>query len=402
MDEMVNAATSLFPLLTLKEDNSLYLNISIFFFSIISSANHVLPENLDGLTHIVKLLFSNLLFSLAGLNPFLGFLLSLIDLIPLLSDNEKVKKYGEKTLQIPRQILEVYLIATKIFHKNKLDMGIILLSKVIYFFERQARIKNDTRNEFPMIHSAEHYGIFLLLKNSTNSNPELYEFLLVFILTQIALALFIYLFNKYIDMTFMSRIPKWFENDKHLIEILKDKIEKNNGSKKLHNYVVKPMLLHLKLRVVTWNDLEKYCDELIKKIKIDEVDVVIGIKTGGYFVGKYIAWKINKPFKFVNSKLWSGISMDKNLRQAYQFYKGDKFSPNITEIPDVEDKRVLVCDDTSYTGMTMTNVVEKLKKEGKPKDVKTLCIWIFGEFHPDFYIKIMRVPLLWEWGAEVD
>jgi len=200
----------------------------------------------------------------------------------------------------------------------------------------------------------------------------------------------------------MSRIPIWFENDKNLIAVLKDKIEKNNGSKKWHNYIVKPMLLHLKLRIVTWKDLEDYCDELIKKIKADEVDVVVGIKTGGYFVGKYISWKMNKPFMCINSKLWSGISMDKNLRQAFQFYRGEKFSPNITDIPEVADKRVLVVDDTSYTGMTMTNCVEKLKKEAKPTDVKTLCIWIFGEYYPDYYVKIMRVPLLWEWGAEVD
>ena len=399
---MVNAATSLFPLLTLKAENSLYLNLSIFFFSLIASINHVLPENLDGLTHFVKLLFSNLLFSLTGINPFIGFALSLIDLIPLLSDNVKVKKYGEKALQIPRQILEVFLVASRIYQKNKIDLGIILICKVIYFFERQARIKNDTRNEYPMIHSAEHYGIFLLLKNCTNSDPELYEYLLVFIFTQVLLALFIYSFNHFINLTYLSRIPKWFQNDKILIEILKDKIEKNKNSKKLHNYVVKPNTLHLKLRVVTWNDLEKYCDEVIKKIKIDEVDVVVGIKTGGYFVGKYIAWKINKPFTYVNSKLWSGISMGKTLSQNFQFYKGEKFSPAITEIPDVENKRVLVCDDTSYSGMTMTNVVDKLKKEGRPKDIKTLCIWIFGEFHPDYYVKIMRIPLLWEWGAEVD
>lgn len=401
MDEMVNAATSLFPLLTLRENNSLYLNTSIIFFSIISSSNHVIPENLDGLTHIVKMLFSNLLFSLTGINPFLGFIISLVDLIPLLTENKKYKNIGEKLLQIPRQTLEIYLVG-KLYEKNLVDIGIILLSKVIYYFERQSRIKAGHRNEFPMIHSAEHFGIFLLLKNYTNSKPEYYEYLMVFILTQVALAIFIYLFNVYINLTFMSRIPKWFENDKHLIEVLRDKIQKNLRSKKLHNYVVKPMLLHLKLRVVTWNDIEIYCDEIIKKLNLDEIDIIIGIKTGGYFVGKYIAWKTNKKFAFINSKLWSGISMTKTLGQSYQFYKGENFSPNITDIPDVEGKRILVCDDTSYTGMTMTNVCEKLRKEGKPKDLKTLCIWIFGEFHPDYYVRIMRVPLLWEWGSEVD
>ena len=398
---MVNAATSLFSLLTLKGENSLYLNTSIITFSLVSSINHVCPENLDGLTHIVKLLFSNLLFSLAGLNPIIGFVLSLIDTLPLLTENPTIKNYGEKILQYPRILLQLFLVS-QIFQQNYLDLGIYCICKGIYFWERSARIKADTRNQFPMIHSVEHYGVFLLLKNFTKSSPELYEYILVFAFTQILLAIFLISFNKYCQMTYMSRIPIWFENDQNLIDVLKDKIEKNNGSKKWHNYIVKPMLLHLKLKIVTWKDLEDYCDELIKKIKVDEVDVVVGIKTGGYFVAKYISWKIKKPFMCINSKLWSGISMNKNLRQAFQFYKGEHFSPNITDIPEVADKRVLVVDDTSYTGMTMTNVVEKLKKEASPKDIKTLCIWIFGEYYPDYYVKIMRVPLLWEWGAEVD
>jgi len=398
---MVNATTSLIPLLTINSKNTLYQNFSILAFSLIAGTNHVLPENLDGLTHIVKYLFSNLIFSLINLNPLLGYSIALLDTLPLFFSNKLIKQICELILQIPRQAIEMYMIY-EIFLYNKIDALIMIGCKIIYYRERKARIKAGTRNDFPIAHSAEHYGIFLLLKNKTKTEPELYEYLLIVIILKVFTAIFIYLFNKYIDSVYMERIPKWFENDKQLIDVLKDKIEKNKNSEKLYNYLTKPLLLHLKLQIVTWSEMEKYCDLVIKKINPNEVDVVVGIKTGGYFVGKYVAFKLNKPFVSINSKLWSGISMKKNIHQAYSFYIGDKFSPKITDIPDVKGKRVLLCDDTSYTGSTMRSVTSTLKEYGKPLDIKTLCIWIYGQYLPDYFERIMRVPILWEWGAEVD
>ncbi len=402
MNELVNATTSLFPLLTIKAGNSLYLNFSILAFSLVGGTNHVLPDNLDGLTHIVKYLFSNLLFSLINLNPLIGFSVALLDILPMLFANKLLKQASELFLQIPRQLLELYLIYT-ISLTNKQDALIMIGCKIIYYYERQARIKAGTRNDFPIVHSVEHYGIFLLVKNFTKSEPELYEYLLLVIILNFFCSIFIYSFNVYIHSFYLERIPKWMEKEPKLIEVLKDKIEKNKNSEKIYNYLTKPFLTHLKLQIVTWSEMEKYCDSIIKNLDPKEIDIVVGIKTGGYFVGKYIAHKLNKPFAYVNSKLWSGISLKKNLHQAYSLYVGDKFSPNITEVPvsEIAGKRVLMCDDTSYTGTTMRSVLETLKA-AKPLDVKTLCMWIYGDFIPDYYQRIMRVPILWEWGAEVD
>jgi len=387
----------------MNSNNTLYLNFSILAFSLVAGTNHVLPENLDGLTHIVKYLFSNLIFSLVNLNPVLGYTIALLDILPLFTSNKVLKQITELILQIPRQMIELYLIYT-ISLNNKIDSLIMIICKIIYYYERKARIKAGTRNDYPIAHSLEHCGIFLLLKNYTNSQPEIYEYLLVFLILKVFTAIFIYFYNKYIDAFYLERIPKWFDNDQTLIEVLKDKIEKNKNSEKLYNYLTKPLLSHLKLQIVTWTEMEKYCDLVIKKMNPNNIDVICGIKTGGYFVGKYIATKLNKPFVFVSSKLWSGISMKKNIHQAYYHYFGGEFSPKISDVPilDIKGKRVLLCDDTSYTGSTMRNVVKMLKENGEPQDIKTLCIWIYGQYYPDYYERIMRVPILWEWGAEVD
>ena len=401
MNEMVNATTSLFPLLTIKASNTLYLNLSILGFSLVAGTNHILPENLDGLTHIVKYLFSNLIFSLVNLNPLFGITVSLLDILPLFFDNKLLKKISELVLQIPRQILELYLIY-QIYTFNSTDAYIMIACKFVYFIERSRRIKANTRNDYPIIHAAEHYGIFLLLANMTYTTPEIYQYFVLLFVTIIIFALVIYFFNKYIDSRHMNKIPKWFGNDPILMEVLKDKITKNKNSEKIYNYLTKPMIHHLKFQIVTWAELEKTADSIIKKINPDDVDVVVGIKTGGFFVAKYISFKLNKPFLYINSKLWSGISIKKNLSHVYSFYLGKKFEPVINEIPEVKGKNVLLCDDTSYTGTTMRNVLHTIKEVGQPNDVKTLCLWINGSFVPDFYERIMRVPLLWEWGAEVD
>lgn len=62
MNEMVNATTSLLPILAVNVQNTLYLNTSLVFFTSIATINHIFPENFEGVTHLVKLFVSNIIF----------------------------------------------------------------------------------------------------------------------------------------------------------------------------------------------------------------------------------------------------------------------------------------------------------------------------------------------------
>jgi hypothetical protein len=95
---MVNAATVLVPLLCLSWANGLYLNIATLVFVIVASTNHVMPANLDGLTHLVKMLFTNVLASCMGISPWLALPLSCVDLLPWVTANANLKFYGELLL----------------------------------------------------------------------------------------------------------------------------------------------------------------------------------------------------------------------------------------------------------------------------------------------------------------
>jgi len=400
MDEMINAATAWVPLMTIGQDNSYYYNFSILFFSLVSAANHVLPENLDGLTHFVKLLFSNILFSLLDVHPGIGILLSLSDLTPLFTDNKLAKKIGELFMQIPRQIIELYLIYG-LLKIHPIDCSLMILFKLIYFFERKIRILTKTRNDYSLFHAAEHVGLYLLFKDLTGKKFDIRLFVNLLIVFMCIVALFLNYVNHYIKANILVRAPEWVRNNVPLKTILINKISKNKESLKWQNFVIKPWLSHMKLEFITWNCIEHHCDLILKKIDPNNFDIVVGIVTGGAFIGAYLSKKMNKPFLIINSKLWSDISFTENAIQSYSYILGYDFEPKIGEVPDVKNKRILLADDTIYTGTTMKNVSKKLLENGA-KSIETFSLWYKGELVPNYSFSNKRVPIIWEWGSEMD
>jgi hypoxanthine phosphoribosyltransferase len=403
MDESINAATSLLPFMCIHSQNSHYVNASIISFSVIATVNHLMPETLEGLTHGVKMLYSNILFSLLGIHPVLGFLFSLIDLLPLFTDNKNLKKYGELLLQIPRKAIEVYSMY-QIFMSGKLEIYIIAICKAIYYFERKWRIEQGRRNQFPAWHSAEHVGLYLLIKEMTGSELQplmCFAILLFFIIFQ---AIFIICVNAYIYYSSAHRMPQWVKDNKDLVAIFDKKLESNSNSYKLHNYVLKPWVNHLKIHFITWKRLEESVHEMHKKHDFSEIDTVVGISTGGAFVGQYLALVLNKPFEIVNSKLWSGMNFPQNLVKSTQWMLGREVNANIWGTLNVQGKRVLLVDDTSFTGITLKGATKYLKTNGA-SSVKTFVLWITSMINSPidyYYENNQRVPIIWEWGVEID
>ncbi len=398
---MINSSTSLLPMLTLDWKNGFYYNFSVVAFSLVAAANHVLPENLDGLTHVVKMLFSNLLFSMIGVNPILGFLLSLVDLSPLFTKNEKMKKYGESFLQMPRLLIEIYLMQS-IFEAHKLEVIVICVCKVIYYFERKERIKKGIRNDFSSWHAAEHCGLYILFKSTKEVDFSFKSLLVIFFFFVISIGLFLHFISGYLHECMLHRAPEWVTNNSELKNILDEKLKKNRFSKKWRNYIIKPWASHLKLELVTWKSIEDICSVLRLKVRKEDFDMVVGITTGGAFVGFCISRLINLPYFSVRSKFWSEITFKQNFLQTYKFCLGIEQMPNTGKIPDeVKGKRVLLIDDTTYTGISLSGVKKKLFEAGAG-DVKTMVMWSMGMHDPDFFFSKKRIPIVWEWGAEVD
>lgn len=404
MNEMFNAATTLFPLMTIQEQNGLYINSSLLIFSLVATINHMFPENLHGTTHIVKMLVSNILFSILGLEPIVGVGISLLDLSPLLVKNPKLIYFGELLVQVPRQLIDIYLIYY--IGKEKELYGrvaFILLSKGVYYLERRLRIKRNERSNFYFLHCFEHLGLYTLLCSILDVYPyQIVLYIKVFLSFMVFWCLLIYTYTQYLYTTHEKRAPEWLKGDNHLMHVLKCKLQKNLFKGKFHNYICKPWTYHLKMEIITWKKLELCCEELVKKIDTTQIDCVIGIATGGAFIGLYMSKLLNKPFYVIHSKLWSGTNFLENSRKALGFFMGKDINPDIQGVPDVKGQRVLLCDDTTYTGVTMNKCKKYCFENLKASDVKTLNFWIHERFIPDYYICRRRVPIFWEWGAEMD
>jgi hypoxanthine phosphoribosyltransferase len=403
MDESINAATSLLPFMAINSQNSPYVNTSIISFSIIATINHLMPENFEGLTHGVKMLYSNILFSLLDIHPILGFTFSLFDLLPIFTDNKKLKKYGELLLQIPRKLIEFYAMY-QIFISGKLEFYFIAVCKVIYYYERKWRIEHGRRNQFPAWHAAEHIGLYVLVKEMTGTEFSPIMCFVILLLFMVFQAIFIISVNAYIYYMSTHRMPKWVKDNKDLHSIFQNKIEGNSNSYKLHNYVLKPWLSHLKIHFITWRRLEESVAHMRQKHDFSDIDIVVGISTGGAFVGQYLAILLDKPFEIVNSKFWSGMNFPQSFIKSTKWMLGREINANIWGTLNVHGKRVLLVDDTTYTGITMKGATKYLKSNGATT-VKTFVLWINSMINSpiDYYYETnQRVPIIWEWGVEID
>lgn len=403
MNEMFNSTASLLPLMLIDNKNNLYLNISIIGFSIIGSFSHMFPENLKGATHLVKAMISNIFFALLKLNPILGMSLSFLDLFPLIFQQKiLLNQIGEKILQIPRQIIEIYFVS-QIYLFFPYRVIFIILCKIIYFIERRLRIKRKERNNFYFWHCFQHFGFYLLISTIVDIYPyNIILFIKMFLCFMFFWSLLILGFTYYLILFYDQRAPNWLKQDEILIAILNAKLQKNFYKGKFHNYICKPWTYHLKMEIITWQKIELICQEIIKQIDVSNIDAIVGIATGGAFVGAYLGKLLNIKYYIIYSKLWSGTNFLENSQKAIGFYMGQNISPEISGLPQIKGKKVLLCDDTTYTGITMLKCKKYCLEVLNASDVKTFNLWIHGRFIPDYYFSKKRVPIFWEWGAEMD
>lgn len=405
MNEMFNAATTLFPIMCIQEKNDLYVNSSLIGFVFIATINHMFPENLDGLTHIVKLLVSNILFSILKIDPIIGISISLLDIIPLIFRNNKnLTKYGEMIVQYPRQIIDFYFIYVIIVEKEYYyRAAFIFISKFIYYMERKTRISACERNNFYFLHCFEHIGIYVLLCSLLD--VEIFQivfYIKIFLSFMLFWCTMIFSYTFYLYKYQKQRAPQWLLENDLLVQVLDNKLQKNLFKGKFHNYICKPWTYHLKMEIINWTRVEECCKELANKMDSSEFDAIVGISTGGAFIGAYMAKLLNKPYYIIHSRLWSGTNFLENSRKAIGFFMGKDINPDIQGNPDLKGMRVLLCDDTTYTGITMNKCQKYCYENCNAASVKTLNFWIHDRFKPDYYIKRKRVPIFWEWGAEMD
>lgn len=192
-------------------------------------------------------------------------------------------------------------------------------------------------------------------------------------------------------------VPQWF--DSSLVPLYKKKIK--NSALEMPGLISRCFIIFDQRakaipHKITWEQIEREIDS----IKFDNFkpDIVVGIKSGGAFIAKYIAQKYNIPFSYINIKKYS----DQNfIELGLEYYKlkvkclGEddidclrqkgryKIVENINESL-IKNKKVLLVDDSVGTGTTLFRGKEHLYLNGALQ-VKTYVINTIATNAVDYY-----------------
>lgn len=200
----------------------------------------------------------------------------------------------------------------------------------------------------------------------------------------------------------MKHVPEWVNEE------LLATIEKKQ-SDKIANFIEIAFtpIFHDKIFYYTYKDLEADLDVFIEKIKSQKIDCIVGIKTGGAILASYIAKKMKKPCYFIkpqNKKFMcnkNDFSLSSKTIIYYTRYytsQKDKNDIEMCEIitDNIENKNILLIDESVGSGSTMNAGIEYLYKE---KGVSKVNSYIF-EKNSKFNNVIHDNINVWSWGFD--
>jgi hypoxanthine phosphoribosyltransferase len=146
----------------------------------------------------------------------------------------------------------------------------------------------------------------------------------------------------------------------------------------------------MKLEVPSWADIETYLMELARKISTKKlkIDALICIWRGGACPSRLLSDLLNKDIIYsIDVKYYESVQKQKEAPLITQSISGN-----------LAGKHVLVCDDVSDSGNSLT-VVKKYLEKQKCASITTTTIYIkpWTIFIPDFYVKKTDAWIVFPW-----
>jgi len=161
---------------------------------------------------------------------------------------------------------------------------------------------------------------------------------------------------------------------------------------------------------IEWGELEKYMDTLIYKIKQTNIkfDYIVGIKSGGAIITKYIADKLNLKYYYIKvsdkddncnkSEIYGTVRdiVKKKLKQ--NFKKEYIICEDIKE--NFFNKKVLLIDESIDSGDTINYVTKYLYTVKKSSFVLPCTILLIREEYKNKFVYLFQKPntFIWSWG----
>jgi hypoxanthine phosphoribosyltransferase len=228
------------------------------------------------------------------------------------------------------------------------------------------------------------------------------SFNISFILVSLIIILFIVLSYRVIQIDKqITTYPAWI--DMSLYPILQSKVNK-------------PLLYKMgeiifcRNNYMSWSSIEIILDELIDKIKQTNInfDAIVGIKSGGAILTKYISNKLNIDYYYVKVSD-KDYKCDKKTYHiadfAYKAITNNKSEYMLCEPIDenIENKNILLFDELIFRGSTITNCINYLVNEKGVNMVFPVTVVSNKEKYDTFtplYYRIGIQQQLWPWGYD--
>ena len=387
--------------------------IIINFITLVEFLNHILPDKFRN-NNIVKPILLKLILKNESIPESIKNIIICFDIISLFSYKFQ---YTEYIGSIIRQF---------VIFKNQLKMplyilGISVLCKLIYTYERTRRIKLNKRENFGILHNAEHIAHYLYIINNfpNNINKSMRNILIYTLFTGFIIpSIFFKLYNTYIINTYKIGLPGWF--DTTLLDVMNQKITRNYESsiyKQPHKYFTKIYSPMLSWEIQTWTNIEQQLRNLSVTITKSgfKPDLCVGIRTGGALCIKYLSKLLHcSDYCYIKCKTWSGntfkedwIHVINNTMDKYEYLKNyDSCDVGELSVFPENIENILLFDDTICTGKTIYATREYLHKK-YPKSIIKTCALIINEDkceynRIDYYNSIDNIPIFWPWGCELD
>ena len=119
---------------------------------------------------------------------------------------------------------------------------------------------------------------------------------------------------------------------------------------------------------------------------------------------------------YVKSKTWSDQTLLKSVKQTSEYLylnKNNYLKKNNSKIYQISKSKykntysnILIIDDTIATGITIRKVENYIKNRFPSSNIKLASLIIPEGFSHsnkiDYFVKEDTVPVIWEWGVELD
>jgi len=145
---------------------------------------------------------------------------------------------------------------------------------------------------------------------------------------------------------------------------------------------------------VSWKEIEQLCRELAQKISSYKPDLIIALSRGGIVPARLISdLLIIKDIITIKVNHW-GITATK-----------DKTAEISYALPiDLSEKKVLVVDDITDTGESLSLAKKYIIENMKPKELKTATLYHIdhSSIVPDFFARELKASdwtwFVWPWN----